>query len=92
MGDRFTTDKTPPTELSPAALTRGWKLIGFLIAAAFLTPLAQMEKHAHDASQRRIWLLGELLGQERELASPHHVTASSSRVTALQALARDLSH
>lgn len=52
-------DNTPPTMLSPAALTRGWKLIAFLIAAAFLTPIAQMEAHACDASQRRIWFLGD---------------------------------
>lgn len=57
-GDRFTSDKTSPTLLSPAALTRGWKLIGSLHRQLLLPKW----KSTPDASQRRIWFLDVLSG------------------------------
>lgn len=67
-GDRFTSDRTPPTPLSPAALTRGWKLIGSLHCQLLLPKW----KSTPDASQRRIWFLGGLKhqGQQRGLHLP----------------------
>lgn len=59
-GDRFTSDKTPPTLLSTAALTRGWKLIGSLHCQLLLLKW----KSTRDVSQRRIWFLGGLTGWE----------------------------
>lgn len=59
-GDRFTSDKTPPTLLSTAALTRGWKLTGSLHCQLLLLKW----KSTRDVSQRRIWFLGGLTGWE----------------------------